>query len=317
MYLRFFKSELFRASKHKCVYILILVLAAVLFLESIVFLKFSIPGMSQDDVYSMGQEGYSAEGMSESFNMGFNAGRSTSLVVHDEEEDMSEEDIPAYTLSDFWGEGLFYNDDFPTLYWLNVSSSFHLFAVAVFTALFLGSTYKYGYDKNLIVGNRYRFSLFFARITVIAIYSAILLIATFLITVVYDLLFTGSVDWNLDSSVLGYSLVSFVLSFAFSMIAVFIATLTKNTAASMTVSIMLSMGFLSLGLSIISFVMTYIFPSLPSDFQLVNYTITQNAEALSLQSTGKEVLRALIVAVVYSFLSIEGSLLIIRRRDIG
>ena len=63
--------------------------------------------------------------------------------------------------------------------------------------------------------------------------------------------------------------------------------------------------------------MTYIFPSLPSDFQLVNYTITQNAEAISLQSTGKEVLRALIVAFVYSFLSIEGSLLIIRRRDIG
>ena len=330
MYLHFLKSEAYRASKLKCVYILLICLFFLTMFQIMIFTKLDVFGMTQEDVYVMSEEGYSAEGMSEAFNMGFNSGSSiteadgddsylssTVVTVTDEETGESTTVEPEYgSLSDLWGEGLFYHEDMPTLYNLVTSASFHIFSVALFTGIFLGAVYKNGYDKNLIVSNRCRFTLFLARLTVIGIYNVILLAATFLFTAMLDGLFTGEVIWNLDAAVLGYTVVSFVISFAFSTIVAAVACLTRNTAATLTVGVLLSMGFLSIALSLGTILLKHIFP-LPDDFQLINYTLTQNAETLALDSAGKDVLRALICSLIYSSLSLFSSYWLIKRRDIS
>ncbi|SMC37617.1 ABC-2 family transporter protein [Oscillospiraceae bacterium] len=332
MYLHFLKSEAYRASKLKCVYVLLICLFFLTFFQIMIFTKLDFFGMTQDDVYELSEEGYSAEGMSEAFNMGFNSGASISREEADDEQFISstvvtitddetgEEGIlePQYgSLSDLWGDGMFYDADMPTLFALITSSSFHILSVAIFTGIFLGAVYKNGYDKNLIVSNRCRATLFFARLTVIAVYSVILLAATFLFTALLDALFTGGVTWNLDSAVLGYTLVSFIISFAFSAVIAAVASFTRNTAASLTVGVLLSMGFLSIGLSLCTMLLKYVFRELPDDFSLINYTLTQNAETLTLDSPGKDVLRALICSFIYSAASIFSSCWIIKKKDIG
>ena len=59
-----------------------------------------------------------------------------------------------------------------------------------------------------------------------------------------------------------------------------------------------------------------LFPSLGTDFTLTNFTLTQNIEALTLHSPGTFVLRALLVAAVYTAASLVGSCLAVKRRDI-
>ena len=332
MYLHFLKSEAYRASKLKCVYILLICLFLLSAFEVMMYTKLDLLGMTQEDVYEISGEGYSTEGMSEAFNMGFNSGASiaedagsdgssvsyTVVTISDEETgEETESEVEYGSLDDLWGEGIFYDADMPTLYNLNTSASFHIFSAAIFTGIFLGAVYKNGYDKNLIVSNRCRFTLFLARLTVIALYNVILLAATFLFTAMLDGLFTGEVTWNLDASVWGYTMVSLIISLAFSAVVAAVGCLTRNTAATLTVGVLLSMGFLSIGLSIASLILQHIFPGLPDDFSLINYTLTQNAETLMLDSPGKDVLRALICSIVYSASSLIGSYWLIKRRDIS
>jgi ABC-type transport system involved in multi-copper enzyme maturation permease subunit len=334
MYLHFLKSELYRASKLKCVYILLATLFVFTLFQMAIYTKFDIFGMTQEDVYELGEEGYSAEGMSEAFDMGFNSVSGSSEEIKEGDDDMlvtstvvtitddNTGDTVTYdsqpvSLGDLWGEGLFYNEDMPTLLNLNVAASYHFLALAIFTGIFLGSAYRHGYDKNLIVSNNCRFSLFLARITVIAIYTLTLLAATFIFTAILDALFTGGVTWNLDAAVWGYMGLAFLLAFAFALVVAAVASFTRNTAASLTVGVLLSCGFLSIGLSIATILLKHVFPDLPAEFNLIDLTLTQNAETLTLDSSGKEVLRALLCSLIYGASAIVSSGLVIKRRDIS
>ena len=89
MYLHFLKSEAYRASKLKCVYVLLICLFFLTFFQIMLFTKLDFFGMTQDDVYELSEEGYSAEGMSEAFNMGFNSGTSISREEADDEQFIS------------------------------------------------------------------------------------------------------------------------------------------------------------------------------------------------------------------------------------
>ena len=77
MFWNFFKSECYRASKLKSAYILPAILLVVVLLVSFVLIRidmYGLMGMSREDVDRISQEGSSAEGISDSFRMGFDAG---------------------------------------------------------------------------------------------------------------------------------------------------------------------------------------------------------------------------------------------------
>lgn len=333
MYIHLLKSEAHRAVRLKCVYVLLIVLVAFSFVQMAIYTKFNLFGMTKEDAYELSDEGYSAEGMSEAFNMGFSSASGsvdanaeddtyvTSTVVTITDDDtgtsVTYDEVDTPSLGDLWGEGLFYYEEFPVLLWLNISASFHFLAIAIFTGIFLGAVYKNGYDKNLIVSNRCRFTLFMARITVIAAYTLALIAATFIFTALWDALFTHEVTWNLDGAVFGYLTISFLLAFAFACVVAAVASFTRNTAAALTVGVLLSTGFLSVMLSIATLILKYMFPDLPDEFNLINLTLTQNAEVLALDSSGKEVIRALLCSLVYGAASILSSGMIIKRRDIS
>ena len=327
MYLRFLKSELYRASRFKCVWILLIFIFASCFFLQGMYVKSTMLRLSYDQVVAMGEEGYSVDSFAEAFNMGVSAAGDVSsgdeyTVVYStiDVSDTEVNGVVSYSeidsFDDMWGEGPMYHCDLPTFNWLNVASSYHLIAIAVFAGIFFGNTYKNGFDKNLIISNKCRLSLYMARIAVVAIYSVILLIFTFLSSLCFDVVFTGDVEWNLNSAFWRYTAVELILGMAFCCVLAAVASLTRNTAAAITVGVLLSMGFCSYGLSFLSLLLISLFPSLGSDFTLADYTLTQNIEALTLYSPGSFVLRALLVAGIYTAVSLIGSCTAVKRRDI-
>ena len=330
MYLRFLKSELYRASRLKCVWILLVFIFVSAFFLQGMYVKSTVLQLSYDQVVAMGEQGYSVESFSEAFNMGLSASSTTTADLSSEDiavvystyeiNDNEVEGVVSYSeidsFDDMWGEGPMYHCDLPTFNWLNVASSYHLIALAVFAGIFFGNAYKNGYDKNLIISNKCRISLYMARIAVVAIYLVILLVFTFLTSLFFDAVLTGSVTWNINAAFWRYTIIEIILGASFCCVIAAVASLTRNTAAAITVGVLLSMGFCSYGLSFLSMLLIGLFPSLGTDFTLADYTLTQNIEALTLHSTGTFVLRALLVAAVYTAASLVGSCLAVKRRDI-
>lgn len=311
MFINALKSELYRASKMKSVYILMGVLVVLILVNNFIYLKvdlYGLLGMDADTINQVQEMGTSGEAYSDSFMAGFDAGLG---VTSDVDENAEEEGLESINIL---GEGVYYNEDIAQLYSLDVGSLYVLLLVAIFVGLYIGSIYKFELDKNLVRFVNRRFVLFASRMTVIAIYTLVLQTLLWLMCIISKAIMTDNVYLGIDRSFVIYSIVAYLLTLAFAILVASITHITKSMAGGITTGIILSSGILSTLISIATFIIQKKF-ELSGDFSLGNFTLTMNLAALTLNSSGHMVLRALVCALLYGAVAYILSMIKVGKRD--
>ena len=154
-----------------------------------------------------------------------------------------------------------------------------------------------------------------------SLYEALLL-AIFIGLYIGNIYSTGlalmgaSVEFAFDKAFVLYFIVTWLLLTSFGGIVASMTHITRSKAAGITLGIILSAGILSTIMSIASLMLQRKL-GLESEFNLGNYTVTQNLATVNLYSDGHFVVRALICAVVYFAAAYILSLMIVRKRDIA
>ena len=305
MYLRLLKSELFRASKLKSTYILIIVLLAISMIMNLVVLKFDFMGaygMDSEQFLELAEGGNTMEGVNDAAQFGSLMGGN--LATSDPED------------VKLLGEGLFYSADIPTLFQLHVSDLNPIMLIAIFVGIFAGDIVNTGVNKNLVISNNKRNVLFAARATVIAIYSVIIHVFTWLYTVLGALIWAKKVDLGWSQHAVVYWFVSLLLTIVFAILIYAITVLTKSKAAGITIGVVLSTGALSLIISIADWAIKKKL-DVKSDFSVANYLLTENLGSLRVDYTNTALIRALVVAAFYTVVGIVVVAVINKKRDLA
>ena len=292
----------------KSTYVLIAVIVAVIVLINFLYMcvdLYGLMGLSREDVEQIQEMGTSVEGYEESFMAGFQAGLDSS-------ENIAEGEAPVRIL----GEGPMYGESVAMIFSMDVSSLYEALLLAIFVGLYIGSIYSTGLDKNLNIFAGKRTLLFSTRIIMIAIYSFVLHVFTWFTSIFSAAIMGESVTMAFDKAFVLYFLITWLLATAFGCIVASMTHVTRSKAAGITLGIILSAGILSTLMSVASLMIQKKL-GLESDFNLGNYTVTQNLATINLFSDGHFVLRAIICAGIYFAAAFIISLFIVRKRDIA
>lgn len=301
MLLNFTKSEFYRATKMKSFYILPIVLLVLIFFVSMVYLKFdkSLYGLDADTVQSASSSGVTVDSMSDGFMLGFESGTQSAANAEDVK---------------IWGEGIMWGADVASLFQMSIAGLDSLMLLAIFTGLFFGSVFATGSDKNLVIGNSRKELMFASRMLVILAYSGIMTLLVFIFQAIAVAAYGAPFDLGLDASVVKYFIYVWFLSFVFCSLVALVTILTRSKAAGIAFGIVMSMGILSLVISLVDLLVSKLTDAV--NFSLANYTVTNNIGMLTLNSDGSQVIRALVVGLIYLAVSVTVIVLNNRKRDL-
>ena len=303
MFLKLFKAELYRASKLKCVWILLVVLLAIAVLMNLVLLKFDFLGalgMDASTFMALTQEGNSMEGVNDAAQVGAYLGSNSMVATED---------------TKLLGEGVFYDADLPTLFFMHVSDLNPIMLLAIFVGIFIGDIFNTGVTKNYVISNNKRNVLFLARFAVITIYSVIIHIFTWIFTWIGAAMWAKEVDYNWNGHTVGYIFISLFLTIVFSLLVYAITMITKSKAAGITVGVVLSTGILTTAISVANWAIIKKF-QLKSDFSVAKYMLTEILSTISNDFTSSDITRALIVGCVYAAIAVVAIVMCNKKRDI-
>lgn len=263
----------------------------------------SVMGVSDEELATLNEEGHSIVAVQEATEAG---------VQSDANIDQVEVD---YETVNIFGHNMYYDCDFTELFQQNVMGQFHILYLSIFTGLFFGAIYRTGYDKNLLISNISRLTLMGARMTVLAIYNAVMLLTVFISTVFSDLICTKEITVDMSPKFFLYVLTSFLLSFAFTTVVATITISTRSTAAGITSGVIMAFGIVVYLIILLSKLMIA-FLGAPEDFDLADYMISQTITKLTIDADGMEYTRAIVCSFVYIAVSLVSTGALVRKRDV-
>ena len=306
MFAKYLRSELFRISKMYSTYVLIGVLFVCTLLSTFMTTNIdyaSVMGVSDEELATLNEEGHSIVAVQEATEAG---------VQSDANIDQVEVD---YETVNIFGHNMYYDCDLTELFQQSVMGQFHILYLSIFTGLFFGAIYRTGYDKNLLISNISRLTLMGARMTVLAIYNAVMLLTVFISTVFSDLICTKEITVDMSPKFFLYVLTSFLLSFAFTTVVATITISTRSTAAGITSGVIMAFGIVVYLIILLSKLMIA-FLGAPEDFDLADYMISQTITKLTIDADGMEYTRAIICSLVYIAVSLVSTGALVRKRDV-
>lgn len=306
------KMELYRIRTMKSAYILPIIMLVLILLTGFFMCKLSLDALGVDT--SAYAEQTSSDSYDDAAVDGFSVGFQTG---YDEAADVDgdSDDNDTLKLSDLFGEGIYYNADVPFMYYLNICGMNAVIMLAIFVGLFFGSEYSSGFKKNLTKYSRSRWLSFGSKAIAVSLYSVIFNVIVFLETAFSMLLFAEGVKWNMDSSFFAYFGLICILEIAFCMLIALLVTITRSTAAGITLGIVISTGLVNLVFLLFDLLLKYVF-KLPDSVSINDYLITGNISMLTLDSDGATVIRALIVGVGFAAVYFVLSGIIVNKRDV-
>jgi len=309
MLMNFTKSELFRVSRMKSAYVLPIIMIITVMFTSLMYMGVNknVIGIEEEDLDNVSSSGLTVDDMSDSVELGFNAGSGISedgtVEGEDEEEDKS-----------FFGEGLWYNRSTDFMFYANVKGLDALLFLSIFVGLFCGAIHNTGMDKNNLLASGHKNTLYAARAITIGLYTLFFHFVTFAATILGVAIFGKSVRFVEGIGFVKYFVLSFILTYAFSMVIMLVGTFLKSQAAAITVGIILAAGVLTV---LISFIDLFIKEVLKLEkINLANVTLTQRLSLLNYDSSTASIIRTLLVcAVVFTVVTLV-HVFINRKRDL-
>ncbi len=194
------------------------------------------------------------------------------------------------------------------------SSGMYFILCAVFTAIFTRADYKNGFVKNIAGQLPGRGRLALAKGAAVAVQAAVLVgLSAILNGAVGLCLFQDGITLGSLSALLQMLGLQYLLHLAFSWVIMLLCLLTRSSALSMTLGILISCNVFSL----IYMVLDWLLQKLPGleSFRLEQYVLETNVAVISPSMSTQDVLRTLTVGCGFALGSLLLSALLLHRRD--
>ncbi len=299
MLFRMTKSELYRASRMKCTYIIPIIMVAIVMLLCFMYMRLDSEqlglGESVFGTYIEDEE-EREEAMKDDL---------TNIVTTDEEEVRSGSLI---------GEGIIYDWKVDNVFNIFTSAADILLLLSIFVGIFIGMLHSTGTDKNMLIASGNRNVLFGARAITIGLYSLVFELLILLSTIVGIAIFGKSVSFDDPVRLIKYTAVSWIMVFTFSMLIMLIGNLVRSQAAAITIGIILAYGVLNMILMLVDILIRKIFDV--DDFALSEYTITGRIQSFRVFSSTGYITKSLIVCGVVLAIITAIQVNINRKRDL-
>ncbi len=192
---------------------------------------------------------------------------------------------------------------------LIVNSYIGLF-IAIFTVIFVGSEKSTGFVKNIAGQPSIRFRTILSKCFSIIVFTSMILILYFAISVICSQLLFGYISFGLYSlsNMLAYTLTQMFLTTALCIVVMCISELIRNQAVSMAIGVLLPIGVLRM--------FTGKLDGLIENFSFTSQLITVNIASLPLHSNLSEYQHAWFVGTVFLVIAVAISIFSMTKRDI-
>lgn len=236
----------------------------------------------------------------------------TGLVV----EDNSSDEIVAgvyVTGGEEWANGE--QIELGKLISMEIQSGLTAILCVIFAALFANADQKNGYVKNIAGQFPKRGRLILSKMTAIAVWTFLMLLAFAAVTAV-----TGRIFWGervcFDSlsvlvKVLG---VQYLLHVGLGALILFCVTLTRSTAFSTTAGILICSGMTVFFYSAVNEIASNIRPEW--NFDINRYVLESNMRMVGIETASGAMGRGALVGVAFAVLSTALAVMVIKKRDI-
>lgn len=307
--MRLIKMELYRLVHAISTRVMIVVVAGVA-----VLLTFALRvdlNMMEEEQRTSGQEtGTESQVPAESFASGFSDGWASA------EEENAEDDltfgITAQADESWVGNNMGVGD----ILMSELRGCLLVVFIAIFVPLFVNAEQKRGYIKNIAGQIPRREMLALSKLPAIAV-QVLLLFAVFTIANLVSgaIIFRGRLTSGVTGAMFRALGMQYVLHVAWGCLIALLTMVTRSTAFAMTTGILLASGIVEMLIVYLNRVIQSVLPS-AEQFNLMRYTLNYATEAMSAQSTMRQIGGFLTLALVYIAASAVISGIVYHKRDV-
>lgn len=195
-----------------------------------------------------------------------------------------------------------------------LSSKIILIFLTIFTVLLVNGEQKTGFIKNIAGQVRNRGQLVFSKFLLSMLYIVAMLVLMVAACAISGVIFYGAVNFAMTGSFLLFLLYQFLLHTAFVAIIVACTVLLNNSAGSIAVGILISLGVTSYLYGFIDTMIRKVNPE--STLVMMDYVPTGNISGLVIGAQGGDVTRALVVAAVFIVGCVVLGMGVMKKRDV-
>lgn len=237
----------------------------------------------------------------------------TEAEVDTEKETVNEAQIGIYAdTNPAWVQGKI---DVGDMIGTEVKSGLLLILCTIFTAIFVNAEQKNEYIKNIAGQFTSRWLLALSKFVAVAFQTPIMLLVFAGSVAIFSYFYFGS-RLYLDSlsSLLRLLAVQYLLHFSFSALVSCLCILTKSSAFSMVIGILLCCGVTGPLYVLINNGIHNLWPK--STFNVVKYVLDGNVNSIGINASSGLLLRATAVGFAFLILSALCSMVIMQKRDV-
>lgn len=276
------KMDLYRLFRTKSMYVIWLILATLVVLTTF-FSKTDYEYMNNEDV-AMSEQTVSAD--TENVNIGMTV------------------ELPTKP-----GEKVTVFD----IFFANSQGKFYTLFMVIFAVIFSTADISSGYIKNIAGQVKSRKMLIISKAVLLALYTVITLIGTFVLQIISNAIVFGEVVLGNVDDIVVYLGIQLILHYAMVVICMTIAIIIGNNVVSMVMSICLTMNIMS----VIYVAANNIIEKIGiKNFQIYKYTVTGELSLLPMSPTVRESVMAVCVSIAFIIIMLIAGSAIFQKRDI-
>ena len=199
------------------------------------------------------------------------------------------------------------------LVYANTQAKYIALFFMIFVVLFSTADIHSGYLKNIGGQVKGRTVLIISKAVCLSIYTVVSMILVVLVQTVAAAAAFGYLKMGPWKEFLAYMGVETVLHIALMLIVMAISIILKNNAVSMVVSICLCMNLATVLYSSLDKIIA---KAGVKDFSVIMHTVTGKISLLSMNPTGRDIISALLVAVIFGAVFVGIVSAVFQKRDI-
>ncbi len=205
--------------------------------------------------------------------------------------------------------------DFASLFESILTGGFLTLLTAIFVTIFVCAEQKNGFIKNIAGQHSFRGSLVISKTVTAAVQVAVLFAASAVFTIITQAIaFGDEFALGLNAKFFGVVALQYLVHLAFAVVVIFVCILTRSSAFSMTIGVLLSSGFFSFIYAFVNSIVQKLDGF--KDFNIMNYMIDQCALTVTGSAGTEAFVRTTIVAAAYIVVAGAGAMVLMQKRDV-
>lgn len=299
--INYLKSDLYILKKMKIAYILPVIFLVLVFFGNFMSMRLNIMALGMNQLQqqqmenlmkeSSSPDGNLGQSMKEGFELGFNAGFDAQMA---QESDI---ELPRMELDKLFSGGALYDATVAEMFENTVTGLNAFMFIAIFAAFFYGTQIKGNYIKNVLKVNENRWISYISKLIVVLIYSIFFFVVTFVVDVLSVAIMGKSFEMGFTADFIPYVLIQLLLAFAMATVTGLVSYIT-NTGFGMVFSIVAGAGLLNLLFMLIDILVNNVIKP-GADFATSRYLLTGNVAALTIGTDSSNMVRPIVVALVF------------------